>query len=78
MLVCLLFAQSHFIRQSRIPARRAAEQILSILQRRQRLFCQLHELGNKSKVDRIIFNNFFSNQRKRVTDSDVKERLVAF
>ena len=38
---------------------RAAEEILSILQYRQRLFCQQHEVSNTSKVDRIILNIIF-------------------
>ena len=73
-----LDASSSLIRQSKIPARRAAEEILSILQCRPRVFCKQHEVNNMSKVDRIISNIFFNNQRKRVTDSDVKDGVETF
>ena len=73
-----LDASSSLIRQSKIPARRAAEEILSILQCRPRVFCKQHEVDNMSKADRIISNIFFNNQRKRVTDSDVKDGVETF
>ena len=73
-----LDASWSLIRQSKIPARRAAEEILSILQCRLRAFCKQHEVDNMSKVDRIISNIFFNNQRKRVTDSDVKDGVETF
>ena len=73
-----LDASSSLIRQSSIPARRAAEEILSILQCRKRVFCKQHEVDNMSKVDRIISNIFFNNLRNRVTDSDLKDGIVAF
>ena len=72
-----LDASSALIRKSGIPERLAGEEILKTLSRPS-LFCKEHEKVHIVRVDRIISNVFFNNQRKRTTESVVIDRVVAF
>jgi hypothetical protein len=72
-----LDASSTLIRRSTVPEREAGEEILRTLGR-PKLFCEAHEMFNSARVDRMITNVFFNNQRKRLTESVVKDRVVAF
>lgn len=72
-----LDVSSKIIRKSTIPERKAGEEILKTLDRPQ-LFCDKHKIINSARLDRIITNIFFNNQRKRVTESVVKDRVASF
>lgn len=73
-----LDASSSIIRSSKVPSRKAGEEILKKLHFRPQLFCEDHRIENSARVDRVITNIFFNNQRKRLTESVVKDRVVAF
>ena len=72
-----LDASCAIIRNSNVPARIPEEEILKKICRPS-LFCSKRQIGNAARVDRILTYVFFNNQRKRVTESVVNDRDVAF
>ena len=72
-----LDASSAIICDSNVPARLTGEEILKKICRLP-LFCAKHQIGIAARMDRILTSVFFNNQRKRLAESVVNHRVVAF
>jgi len=73
-----LDACSDIIRQSPLPARKAGEQVLERVINGEYLLCDNHKERMQRLIIRTVTNIFFNNQRKRVNESVVTDRVVAF
>ena len=74
----ILDACSDSIRRSLLPARKAGEHILRKFLIGEGFCCPVHEAAVCARAIRIITNVFFNNQRKRLTEVVVNDRVVAF
>ena len=75
----LLDACSEIIRTSNLSSRKAGESILgSFLCEDEIMDCEQHNAKVSHLMSRIIINIFFNNQRKRTSESVVKDRVAAF
>lgn len=66
------------IRNSPLAARKAGEYILSRSLDYQGFCCETHETIVFDHAIRIISNVYFNNQRKRLTETVLKDQVVAF
>ena len=66
------------IQKSSLPARVAAEHILTSQITTTGLACSNHEFMASNKINRIICNVFLNNARKRKTSSVIKDKVQAF
>lgn len=74
----ILDACSTIVRNSPLTARRAGEFILSKSLDIQGFCCETHEKIVFDHAIRIINNIYFNNQRKRSTETVLKDQVVAF
>ena len=74
----ILHAATDLIRNSDLPSRVAGEELLKRTLHAEGFVCAKHEKTACTRTNRIITNVFLNNQRKRTTDSVVKDKVVAF
>lgn len=67
------------IKNSELPARKAAEVVLThIFDSYEDFTCNLHKAAGQSFAHRVISNVFFNNKRKILTSSMRKDSVVSF
>ena len=74
----LLDVMNITIQKNQLPARLAAETALAIANFPHNFICDSHEDKIVKKINRIVSNIFFNNERKRKTAAVVKDKLQAF
>ena len=74
----LLDACSEIIRTSGLSSRKASLFIIRSFLFEEIVDCEEHSSKISSVANRIIINIFFNNQRKRVSETVVKDRLASF
>ena len=73
----ILNAVFDLIRRSSIPKRKAAENLLGAMDRPQ-VLCLTRQIKYIKKIDRVLANIFFNNQRKRASESVLKDKVATF
>lgn len=74
----ILDACSTHIRTSGVPSRKAGENVLCTMLTNGNLACPKHESIISVHVNRTLVNIYFNNQRKRVTNEVLKDKIVQF
>ena len=75
--LAMLHATSDLIRKSRLSSRLAGEEILKSCLHSEGFVCEKHEQSAYEKTIRTISNVFFNNQRKRNSETVVKQWLIS-
>ena len=73
----VLNAAANIIQDSSLPSRFVAEDLLKTVLCNEGFVCEQHEDIANNRAIRIICNVFLNNQRKRRTETVVKDRVVA-
>ena len=73
----VLNAAASFIQESDLPSRFAADDLLKPVLYNEGFGCQQHESIANNRAILMIANTFLNNQRKRRTETVVKDRVVA-